>query len=208
MREALATQPIYSDAILEGNTPEVLNSIWNSECAVAVYHRNPESKFQDWLDQLPPENLPKVRLATRPEQVQGHVLALCDKHGIADGTYCQELASDISLLAGTFARVMDVSSIILRLDVVNNNACRRFHQDNVAARLLCTYRGQGTEYGSGLSGDIPENIEKLPTGSAAIFRGRRWQDVEPSSIVHRSPPIEGSGETRLLLVIDTPTDDD
>ncbi|MDT8854744.1 DUF1826 domain-containing protein [Paracoccaceae bacterium Fryx2] len=35
----------------------------------------------------------------------------------------------------------------IRLDVIQTNACHKFHCDRVTARFLCSYRGHGTEYG-------------------------------------------------------------
>ncbi|WP_461406132.1 DUF1826 domain-containing protein [Falsiruegeria mediterranea] len=35
-----------------------------------------------------------------------------------------------------------------------------------------------------------------------LLRGTLWPDQSKSRLVHRSPPIEGTGEARLLLVLD------
>lgn len=35
-----------------------------------------------------------------------------------------------------------------------------------------------------------------------IFRGSHWERQNNQGLLHRSPPIEGSGETRFVVVID------
>ncbi|GGG66682.1 hypothetical protein GCM10011415_11900 [Salipiger pallidus] len=42
----------------------------------------------------------------------------------------------------------------------------------------------------------------VPTGSPIVLRGTRWPESPLSGLLHRSPPIAGTGETRLLLVLD------
>lgn len=208
MTQAVLSIPDFADNIVEGSDPEVLNTIWSPDCGVAVYHRQAGAVLQDWLGALPPEQLPKARLSLRKDQVRDAVAALFAEHGIADDPYSQMLVDDINSLAQFFSGIMKVNAINLRLDVVNNNACRKFHQDNVSARLLCTYRGRGTEYGICSTGPEPDAVHELPLGAVGIFKGRRWPAGKPSVIYHRSPQIEGSGETRLLLVIDSATCDD
>ncbi len=85
----------------------------------------------------------------------------------------------------------------LRLEVVETDACRRFHADFVTYRLLTTYCGAATQW---VRSTQPETIETLRAGDVAIFNGRVL--LEEPTILHRSPPIAGTGETRLLLVID------
>ena len=35
-----------------------------------------------------------------------------------------------------------------------------------------------------------------------ILRGTNWPSAAKPGLLHRSPPIEGTGETRLVLVLD------
>jgi hypothetical protein len=84
--------------------------------------------------------------------------------------------------------------------VVRDDACARFHVDNVRARLLCTYRGPGTEYAD-LAAAAAGPEGRLARGAVAVFRGLRWEGAGVG-LLHRSPPIDGTGATRLLLAID------
>ena len=112
------------------------------------------------------------------------------------------LVDDVAALADVFAAIMGVQYLRLRLDVVNDNACCKFHIDAVTARLVCTYRGTGTQYGISTDGQEPKRVFTVPAGCPIILRGTLWPDPPQSGLLHRSPPIEGTGETRLLLVLD------
>ena len=108
----------------------------------------------------------------------------------------------MSALAQIFANIMQVAYLRLRLQVVSSNACHKFHIDSLKARLICTYRGTGTQYGTSENGTNPYEISDLPTGSVMIMRGTLWPENPMTGLLHRSPPIEGTGQTRLVLVLD------
>lgn len=50
------------------------------------------------------------------------------------------------------------------------------------------------------------HAQTVATGSPLLLRGTRWPAQPASGLLHRSPPIEGTGETRLVLVLDPVTD--
>jgi hypothetical protein len=107
------------------------------------------------------------------------------------------LAADILELASRHAVICGEARVAIRLEVVDTDACRRFHTDYTTLRLLTTYRGQATQW---IRVGSPDRIEQMAAGEIGIFKGRRLLD-DPS-ILHRSPPIGDRGESRLLLVID------
>jgi hypothetical protein len=74
--------------------------------------------------------------------------------------------------------------------------------DAVTARLVCTYRGTGTQYGVAENGRDPEQIFTMQTGMPILLRGTLWPVQPATGLVRLSPPIEGTGETRLVLVLD------
>jgi hypothetical protein len=107
------------------------------------------------------------------------------------------LVDEIADLARRFALLMACAALRLRLEVVETDACRKFHTDQLCARLLCTLSGPGTQWIE--TGADPQVMQMAP-GEVAIFKGRLW--AEEPAILHRSPPIAVSGERRLLLVLD------
>lgn len=187
-------------------TAEDLSAIHRPSVAAAVWQRAPLPSFQNWIDGLDADLLPKARVILRPEAIPDAVRHICDTSGTPDCPERDMLIDDISALATIFADLMRARFLRVRLDVVTTNACRKFHVDAITARLVCTYRGTGTQYGTGQNGNDPKRIVTVTTGAPILLRGTRWPEQPASGLLHRSPPIEGSGETRLLLVLDPVTD--
>jgi hypothetical protein len=187
-------------------TPEGLATIRQPGCAAAIWHRHPLPGFQSWISSLYPRDLPNARVILRPDAVRTTVAEICEASGTPPGAERDRLCEDVAALANIFAGLMCARWLRLRLDVVTTNACRRFHVDAVTARLICTYRGTGTQYGISTDGGEPRRVFTVPAGSPIVLRGTLWPETPRSGLLHRSPPIEGTGETRLVLVLD-PLDD-
>ena len=203
------TRKILEDAALGvgvADRPEDLDVIHKPGVAAALWRRQPLPGFQDWIDSLSPEVLPRARVILRPEAVRMAVTEICDAAETPDGPERARLIDDITAQTEIFAGLMRARFLRLRLDVIAHDACRKFHIDAITARLICTYRGTGTQYGISTDGAEPTRVFTTPTGSPLILRGTLWPTDPPAGLLHRSPPIEGSGETRLLLVLD-PVDD-
>lgn len=183
-------------------TPENLSIIKTPGCAAALWQRPANPVFQRWIDTLDPEHLPSARVILRPQGVKTALRELCDKAGTPQGPEREHLIEDMAALTDVFCDVMAAPLIRLRLDRVTTNACRRFHIDAVRARLVCTYRGTGTQYGASTDGTAPGRVFTVPTGAPILLRGTLWPEQPHAGLLHRSPPIEGSGETRLVLVLD------
>lgn len=108
------------------------------------------------------------------------------------------VAADAVMLTARFAAILDITYVMLRLELVTGDACKRWHADAVPVRLICTYAGSGTQWI-----EQPDDRERsLGVGAVGLFKGRAL--AGDYAIVHRSPPIAGTGEERLLLVVDSP----
>ncbi|MDD9908340.1 MAG: DUF1826 domain-containing protein [Ahrensia sp.] len=184
-----------------------MNLIHKPGVAAVIWRRQPQQEFQRWIDTLDPARLPEARLVLQPTTVASAVEHLFTISNMPVDEHRHFLVEDIATLARNFATVMGSPYLRLRLDVVTDNACPKFHIDAVKARLLCTYRGLGTQYAVSPDGTEPDRVFSAPTGSAMILKGIKWPEPPRSGLLHRSPPIEGSGETRLLLVLD-PVDEE
>lgn len=195
-----------ADGISISHNAEGLSSIHEAHCAAAIWQRRPLPSFQSWIDGLDPERLPRARVITPHNKIGQVILQVCEASGIPECDERQLLIDDATALAALFNNIVPSSYLQLRFDVVKNNACQKFHVDAVTARLICTYRGTGTQYGVSIDGQEPKRVFTVPTGSAMLLRGTLWPKDLKSSLLHRSPPIEGTNETRLLLVIDPITD--
>ena len=184
------------------DTPEGLLAIHPAACAALIWRRQPFPNFQSWIDGLDPNVLPRARVILRPDAVRAAALEVCNACDTPAGPERDRLVDDIAALAEIFAGVKRARWLRLRLDVVTTSACRKFHIDAVTVRLVCTYRGTGTQYGIATNGAEPSRIFTVPTGAPILLRGTLWPETPRSGLLHRSPPIEGTGETRLVLVLD------
>jgi hypothetical protein len=117
------------------------------------------------------------------------------------------LAADMLDLARLFADGMRTAAVDIRLDRITNDACRKFHADYVTARLITTYHGPATQWldqpsaaalAAGAAIDAL-TVRALATGDVACLKGRTG--AGEAALVHRSPPIAGTGRTRLVLVL-------
>ncbi|MEM9636763.1 MAG: DUF1826 domain-containing protein [Pseudomonadota bacterium] len=183
-----------------------LSAIHHPGCAAAIWRRPLQDTFGAWLNTLEPDQLPNGRVILRPDRVRDALLQMCAIAQTPAGRERDALIDDAALLAASFARLMNAPYLRLRLDVVTTNACRRFHIDAVTSRLVCTYRGTGTQYGISTDGAEPTRVFTTPTGAPIVLRGTLWPERPASGLLHRSPPIEGTGETRLVLVLDPVVD--
>ncbi|MEM7176091.1 MAG: DUF1826 domain-containing protein [Pseudomonadota bacterium] len=189
-------------------TLEGLSSIGEPACAAAILQRSPEPAFQRWIDAVHPADLPKARLILAPGDIGPAIADLFDAYDVAYCPHSAWLIEDIRSLAVRFNELVPAPFLRLRLDVINTDACRRFHIDPVVARLICTYRGTGTQLGFSADENAPSEIFTVPTGAPVLLRGKLWPGTPPAGLSHRSPPIAGTGEVRLVLVIDPICDPD
>lgn len=194
-----------SAAVRAVDQPSGLSAIRDQDCPAVIWQRPGPEAFADWLSTLAPRQLPRMREVLRPEAVRAGVAEACDLAGMPEGAGRNGLVDDIADLADVFAALMDAPYLRVRLEVVETNACRKFHIDGVTARLVCTYRGTGTQYGFTTGPADPDPIHTVPTGVPILLRGTLWPIELPAKFLHRSPPIEGTGETRLVLVLDPMT---
>lgn len=184
------------------NVESGLDSFRDPTCAATIWNRDVPADVTTWLAGLDPDLLPDGRVILRVQALREAVAHLCDIAQMPEVPQRAWLIDDIDMLAQRFAGVMKAPYLRLRLQAVTTNACRKFHLDAITGRLVCTYSGTGTQYGTSLGGNDPDQIFTTPTGAPILLRGSLWPSKPASGLLHRSPPIEGTGETRLVLVLD------
>lgn len=182
--------------------PAFLSSFLQPESAAAIWRRQTPLNVQNWLDALDPNVLPQGRIVLPSNAVSDTLDHLCDRWGLPQCPERDWLCADISSLAQMFSDLVAAKHLRLRLQAVTTNACRKFHIDAITARLVCTYRGTGTQYGMSTDGNDPKRVFTVRTGAPILLRGSLWPAEPSSGLLHRSPPIEGTGETRFVLVLD------
>ena len=179
-----------------------LACLFDGNTAGVIWRRRMQERVQSWLDALPVDQLPTGRIVLPVSQVRSAVTELMNISEMPDCAERQLLLDDICLLAHEFDELFAPTYLRLRFDVVTTNKCPKFHIDHVAARLLCTYRGVGTEYSFLDDQKRPAEIFTTPNCAAIVLRGAKWPTDRANNLVHRSPEINDVNETRLLFVID------
>ncbi len=145
------------------------------------------------------ENLRISVPSLRPEPPLREALQEC---GYPEKATTEKLIEDILVLCNSFRELTTSPSIEIRLEVVTGNSCWKFHSDYVEMRLITTYLGRGTQWIDDRKFDREaDNLEsdainELRGGDVGLFKGRL---AKGRPAIHRSPPVSGTGEKRLLL---------
>ncbi len=129
-----------------GSWNSVLREIDNPSVALACWSRSMKQAVGEAFDAWLAADMPHVSLVATSDNIAtrvADVLATCTR---APPLARDVLASDLTMLGQIFSRTMNLSRFEVRIEAVSDNACSRFHRDNVTARLLATYRGPGTQW--------------------------------------------------------------
>jgi hypothetical protein len=129
------------------------------------------------------------------------------------------LTSDIERLFGLFTRVTGSAKARINFSAVHDDHCRKFHSDYLRYRLICTYAGPGTEWlpdhavdrtAMQPSAECPIEANRAIVRSDAEVRRaapfevlllKGEQHAKGRGAVHRSPPLEVTGQKRVLLTL-------
>lgn len=198
MKTAMLDRPGISDGPIRiGAEPDILAAILDPEVQLALWQRQRPASLE-WLDALDWDGIDDIDIGIDGPDYRASVCRLLCDAGYPQSPDGDALIDDIARLAWCFGRMMGCERLRLRLEVVETDACRKFHMDYVTARLLMPLVGPGTQWIDVRDGgDAP--FRQLDLGHVGIFKGRLA--VEAPAILHRSPPVAASGETRLLLAL-------
>jgi len=190
-----------------------LTRIFEPAIQVAQWRRRPAPEIADWLDTHVNSLGTGLRQTLSPGQTP-------ELGRLPAGAGREALAEDLRLLAEMLGELLDATTIGFRLEIVRQAMCPRLHVDRVGIRMLCTYRGPGTEWveahdvdrrflGAG-SGGLPDDtsgllrpgyrIESIPPFTVALLKGTLWQGNTGRGIVHRSPTVQSP--PRILVALD------
>ena len=131
------------------------------------------------------------------------------------------LTVDVAVLIARLAHLADARRLRVSLGAVRTDQCRKFHVDYVRYRLVTTYVGPGTEWVPDEAvrrealdhpPDCPCDANKeivrdasairhAVPGEVIVMKGARHPNHRGA--VHRSPPIEGTGRVRVVLIAST-----
>lgn len=188
--------------LLETGVREQIFLLRNDGVEGVIWNRDIPSQVTHALRQWNIKHAQPVRFCSKPSDVESHVRNILDDWRGLTTNARNWLVSDISDLAFTMAELLEASRLLVRVEPVRDDACRRFHKDVVKARLICTYKGPGTEYAFVRHDrEQPTHSNRIATGMPVILRGKVWSQSSDHVLLHRSPPVEGDGITRFLVVM-------
>ncbi|MEM6266859.1 MAG: DUF1826 domain-containing protein [Pseudomonadota bacterium] len=188
----------------QSTSPDVLDDILYADTNLAIWERSPIPEVDALLEGAGAD----VRFSASLIQIDDRLRLELSHAGFPDHPAKYALIEDIADLAKRFGSILGLEQVELRLERVTTNSCRKFHADYVSARLITTYVGTGTNWLDTQDaqrvarGEEPARIHSLNTGDVGMFKGKLSTDFP---VIHRSPPIDGTGETRLLLVLNPPS---
>ncbi|MBN9697984.1 MAG: DUF1826 domain-containing protein [Zoogloea sp.] len=190
-----------------------LTHIFDPEVQLAQWLRPVDTVISDWLE----THVDALGCGFRQSLARG---ARPDLGGLPPGPGRDALADDLSMLVDMLRELLDADRVGVRLEVVRKAMCPRLHVDRVGVRMLCTYRGEGTEWvdethvdrrflGAAAGGASDEcsgllnpghRIESIPPFAVALLKGSLWQGNAGRGIVHRSPVV--ARPPRVLVALD------
>lgn len=144
--------------------------------------------------------------------------------GIPEVEHRAALVSELARAVATFRRFSRARRPAVTFGIVATDQCRKFHVDYVALRLVTTLHGPGTEWLpeagaeraalNRLDEDVeranreivkdPSLVRRCASGDWLFMKGEGWPGQAGAGAVHRSPPIERTGERRLVLTLTLP----
>ena len=200
-------------SVVRADAAAALAAIRRPGPALAIWRRPVPAAITAALDGWTGGHPVDLRADLRPHATAAWVQSGLTAAGAPAAPALDWLAHDVARLVERFAAVAGCAEVDVRLETLRHDACWRFHRDHVALRLLCTYRGPGTEWvdhehaTAALAGqrDYRGPLNRLGRFEVAVFRGRLGGMAE--GVVHRSPAIAGTGTTRLLLCLNGPMSD-
>ena len=209
MATLLLSDTTLPDHVRASDRPSILSSVLMPQVTLAIWNRGDTAPAAPSLEVL--ATIDDICLTAPVATLSASVRVAMTDAGYP-AAIVAALGADIAMLADRLARLLDRDAVSVRLEVVETDACRRFHADYVSVRLICTYAGTGTQWLDDRSAALLRDgvapgeaaIRHLGTGDVGLFKGREW--AGDRAIIHRSPPIAGTGERRLLLVIDPAPD--
>ncbi|KAL6762093.1 hypothetical protein V8C86DRAFT_2524902 [Haematococcus lacustris] len=159
------------------------------------------------------------RVSAVARQPQPAVHTLLQPLVMSDAAFTA-LHEDVCQLVSSYAEVVQVPHVNVKLEVLHATPCPRWHADHVTARLLVTYLGPGTEFvenrfvkrrWSLASGQVDPSVghvdaqaaQQAGEGDILLLKGHAWPGSLGLGAVHRSPhATEAIDNVRLLLTVD------
>ena len=199
------------------NHISVLTDIYKEDVNIAVWQNQlPEAVLAD-VDAIMIESKRlQVKVSVTPTDVIEELLA--SAYQLKEQ---KALCDYIKLLVDMFCTLFEIKNVGLRLAILDQAMCPKFHVDKIPCRLVTTFSDVATQWlphdcvdrsklGANNQGLIneasgimqyPNNIQHLVVGDVVLVKGEGCYRNENYGLVHRSPAV-ANNEQRLLLTLD------
>ncbi len=191
----------------------VLLDITQPEINLGLWQRPIQPAIAKEVSVLLPGDLPDMRYRTSSKTFSRDINTALQEQGLNPASFTR-WRHDLRRLAERFFSLGHHREVRFRLVTTAGDECSRFHVDTRCLRLLCTYRGPGTQWLDNAQVDRAALARAAP--NAAIIRfgtparfesfwvGILKGDIHGTrnGLVHRSPPLVGTGQTRVLFCLD------
>jgi hypothetical protein len=168
------------------------------------------------IDALGACPLPDARGRVHSGKTETELAALFKMHGYDASTAFPAWLADLARLSEAFIDLAHGEPVTARLESMDGVRCPRFHVDNSYLRLVCTYRGPGTEWledeqvdrgahEAGASNDAIIRFgepHRMPEFTVGLMKGRRYPGHADAGLVHRSPLPDPAVPARILFSLD------
>ncbi|OUU73788.1 MAG: hypothetical protein CBC29_09970 [Methylococcaceae bacterium TMED69] len=200
-----------------GEDPTILSEIYKDNVNMSVWCRDLNHEILQAANHVIDKD-PQLRTSIKVSPK--NAIRLIEQK-IDNAKITAPLVYDIFHLVKKFCELFKVNDTNLKLTVLHESMCPRFHVDMLPCRLITTYKGKATEWlqhdcidrsklGIGNQGKPDDesglfksvnDVKRLAKGDVAIMKGENWIDNEGRGLVHRSPYIDNEN-SRLLVSLD------
>lgn len=199
---------------VQGAYPQVLAEVLATEVNLAVYERQLSVEVKQFVSQLLALKQPlaeSLSIQWVEDAAPTEWLNLACGYSHLPGHTA--FLADINWLLSAYACLLGAKRIGLRLRILEQAMCPRFHVDHVPLRLITSYAGVGSQWlregvmarqqlGDAAAEPVDIGlIERCAVGHVLLVKGEKWAGNEGRGLIHRSPPVP-LGERRLLLTLD------
>ena len=130
----------------ESTDADVLANAGRNGNALTIWHRTPHAAVIEAAARIPHTHLPDGRwngtVAELSAQLDAHTQATPTEHRADVSVLCADLVA----VAEICHQHLGWQTYTFRCHRLSDTMCPRFHTDRGQIRMLCTYRGPGTEW--------------------------------------------------------------
>ncbi|MBK1643733.1 hypothetical protein CKO25_03460 [Thiocapsa imhoffii] len=206
---AYAASPLAMQSTRRVDRLADLSEIFESDVLICHHPRRACTRIMDAFAQPVFQSWPGLR-AVVPVSSDG--IPQIDRLRLPEHPEAAAITAEIRFLTQLYADLIGCPSIGLRVERLDRAMCPKWHVDRTGIRLLCTWRGPGTEWldAAGIdhralptmAGDSPASGRAAPF-DLLLLKGTAWPGhAEQRGAIHRSPSVAPEACPRIILALD------